>query len=298
MIVILNHGAGAAAERREIQREVEEAFAQAGHKVEIQRPTKERDLVALAREALDAPGEIIVAGGGDGTVSAVASVVAGTDKALGVLPLGTLNHFAKDLGIPLELPEAVATIAHGRVTEVDVGEVNGRVFINNSSLGLYPRIVADRDALRHRLMSGKWPAFAWATMRALRRLPFLDLRITVDEKKIGRRTPFLFIGNNAYEISGFELGGRPNLTSGRLGLYLAHRAGRLGLVRLALRALCGRLNRDKDFEIYSVTEARIEATRSRLRVATDGEVCYLETPLHYRSRARDLRVVVPEKEET
>lgn len=294
MIVILNRTAGAAGARREkIEQEIRETFSKSGAEVRIVQPDESRDLIALAREALAEPGEMVVAGGGDGTISAVASVLAGSGKTLGVLPLGTLNHFAKDLGVPLDLPKAIATIVHGRRLEVDVGEVNGRVFINNSSLGLYPRIVAERDVLRQRLTSGKWPAFLWATARALRRFPFLQLGITVENEKLTRRTAFLFVGNNPYEIAGFELGARRRLDTGRLGLYLAHRTGRFGLFRLAFRALFGRLEAAKDFDIFSVEEARIETRHERLRVAVDGEVCYLQTPLVYRSRPRALRVMAP-----
>src|SRR5205085_3689399 len=105
-------------------------------------------------------------GGGDGTQSAIASRLAGTQLVHGVLPLGTLNHFAKDLGIPLQLDEAVRTLAEGRVLEVDVGEVNGRVFINNSSLGLYPEIVRERELQQMRLGKSKWRALASASLHA------------------------------------------------------------------------------------------------------------------------------------
>src|SRR5205823_8463154 len=116
----------------------------------------------------------------------------------GVLPLGTLNHFAKDLGIPLELPDAVRNLVSGQPMAVDVGEVNGRIFLNNSGLGLYPDIVHDREKQQRRLGRGKWPAAVWAALAALRRFPFLSMRVTADGQRLARRTPFVFIGNNAY----------------------------------------------------------------------------------------------------
>jgi diacylglycerol kinase family enzyme len=210
-----------------------------------------------------------------------------------VLPLGTLNHFAKDLALPLDLPAAVETIVRGQVREVDVAEVNGRVFINNSSLGLYPRIVASREAQQARLARGKWTAFAWATLHAFRRFPFLNLSIDLEGRQLARRTAFLFIGNNEYQFSGFNLGARHRLDGGKLGLYLTHRTGRLGLVRLALHALFGRIDQAQDFDSFLVEEATIETRHPRLLVATDGEVTVLDTPLHYRVRPRALRVLVP-----
>ena len=127
-----------------------------------------------------------------------------------------------------------------------------------------------------------------------RRFPFLHLRITVEDKQLNRKTAFLFVGNNEYQMSGFNLGGRVCLDCRQLGLYLTHRTGRLGLFRLAFRALLGRLEQAKDFDAFCVTEATIETHRSRLLVATDGEVNWMATPLHYRIRPAALRVLIPQ----
>ena len=294
MIVILNRAAGGPSDNSDkSDAKLRELFSGHGVDVRIVHPDERRDLSTCAREAAEGPDAVIIAGGGDGTISAVAAALAGTGKTLGVLPLGTLNHFAKDLGIPLDEAAAVAAITHGHTTDVDVGEVNGRVFINNSSLGLYPRIVANREAQQERLSRGKWAAFLWASVRAFRRFPFLDLKITLEEQQLVRKTAFLFIGNNEYQMSGFNLGTRACLNGGHLGLYLTQRTGRFGLVRLALRALLGRLEQAEDFDAFCVTEATIETRHARLLVATDGEVNWFETPLHYRIRPAALRVLVP-----
>ena len=292
--MILNRAAGTSAKTDEIDAKVREQFSAAGLEAEIRHPDERRDLSAVAEEAAASGEEIIVAGGGDGTVSAVAGVLAGTEKTLGVLPLGTLNHFAKDLAIPLELPAAVETIARGRAVKVDVAEVNGRVFINNSSLGLYPHIVANREEQQERLSRSKWTAFFWATLHAFRRFPFLNLQITLEDKQLVRRTGFLFVGNNEYQIAGFNLGGRRCIDGGNLGLYLTHRTGRLGLLRLGLRALLGRVEQAEDFDAFCVQEATIEVRKRRVLVATDGEVNWMETPLYYRARPGALRVMVPQ----
>ena len=226
MIVIFNAGAGAASDS---ETEVRTAFQKVGAECEIVSPDANTDITALAERWAKSEHETIVAAGGDGTISAVAGALVGSDKTLGVLPVGTLNHFAKDLKIPLAVEAAVRTITDGNVTSIDTAEVNGRVFINNSSLGIYPRIVAKREAQQQRLARGKWPAALWATVHAFRRFPFLNLRITLDDQQLHRRTAFLFIGNNPYQISGFSLGGRERLNSGQLGLYLTHRTGRWGL---------------------------------------------------------------------
>lgn len=251
-------------------------------------------MTAAAQVAVAQGLSIVVAGGGDGTINAVAAVLAGSGIGFGVLPLGTLNHFAKDVGVPLLLDDAIACIATGVRRLVDVGEVNDRVFLNNSSLGLYPDIVRDREKQQDRLGRGKWLAACWATIGALRRYPFLKVRLTLDDgKQQFRSTPFVFIGNNDYTMSGFDIGVRERLDAGRLSLYVAQRPGRLGLLRLGWSALRGRLAQEKDFDVLATRHMVIETRHSRIRVATDGEVTVMSTPLRYRIRPAALSVIVP-----
>ena len=254
---------------------------------------KPEDIVAEVQRALILKPALIVIGGGDGTLSAAAPTLMGTDTALGILPLGTLNHFAKDLGIPLDVDGAIKIIADGCTHKVDVGAVNDRIFLNNSSLGLYPRAVEGREALRQRLGSAKWPALAWAVVSVLRRYPFLNVSIDIDGTALVRRTPFVFIGNNCYEMEGFGIGQRACLDDGVLSLYVANRTGGLGLLRLALRALFKRLKQSKDFDMASAKSIRVETRRHQLRVANDGELCIMRGPLHYRVLPKALSVVVP-----
>ena len=253
-------------------------------------------LTDLARDAARSPFNTIVAAGGDGTVNSVAAEVLHANKIFGVLPLGTLNHFARDLRIPFELEAAARTIVEGHVTEVDVGEVNNRIFLNNSSLGLYPIIVREREK-RQRLGSGKWPAFVWATIQAFRRYPFLDVRVRVDDEAIDRTTPFVFVGNNEYVMDLFNIGLRERLDRGLLSIYITHRTSRLRLISLALRAFFGNLRNDKDFLAVHSNAVKILTRHKRLRVALDGEITVLETPLNYRVRSRALRVIVPKDAE-
>lgn len=295
MTVIVNSGAGTGSNGESPAKVIERHFTNAGVNARILQPSASHDLARLARDSASDSDDIIVAAGGDGTISAVAAELVGTNKTVGVLPTGTLNHFAKDLRIPLDLEAAVRTTTEGRVASVDAAEVNGRIFINNSSLGLYPQIVSQREQQQERLGRGKWPAFVWAALQALRRFPFLDLRITMEGKQLARRTAFLFVGNNEYQIAGFNLGARQCIDRGNLGLYLTHRTGRFGLFRLGLHALFGRVDQAKDFEAFCVKEARIETRKRRLLVACDGEVEWMQTPLHYRSRPNALRVLVPKE---
>lgn len=294
--VIINAAAGGGSEDGETARAVREAFSACGVSAHVSVARSGEEVAEFTRRALTNGARAVVAGGGDGTVGSVAGALAGTDRPLGVLPLGTLNHFAKDLGIPLVLEEAARNICEGLAVPVDVGEVNGHVFVNNSSLGLYPRIVRRRRKLQSREGSSKWPAFFRAALAMLRRYPFLNVHLDADGHEIVRQTPFVFVGNNEYQVENLQLGARSCLDAGHLSLYVAHRTGRLGLLRLAVRALVGRLRETRDFDALCAREIRVETRRPRrITVATDGEVRVLSTPLHYRIRPGALKVIVPKE---
>ncbi|MDT7688504.1 MAG: hypothetical protein QOE46_1263 [Acidobacteriota bacterium] len=291
--VIINAAAGGGSEDDAVASAVVKAFASCGVRAHVSVARDGAEMTELAQRALSEGVRAVVAGGGDGTVSTVAGALAGTELPLGVLPLGTLNHFAKDLRVPLALEEAARNICEGRVVSVDVGEVNGQVFINNSSLGLYPRIVRRREKLQEREGSGKWSAFVRASLAVLRRYPFLDVRLDADGRQIVRKTPFVFIGNNEYQMESLQIGARDCLDAGHLSLYVARRTGRLGLLRLAVSALFGRLRQAHDFDALCAQEIWVETHRpKRLPVATDGEVTVMTTPLHYRVRPGALKVIV------
>jgi diacylglycerol kinase family enzyme len=251
------------------------------------------EAVDAARHAAEAGDDAVVAAGGDGTISTVASALAGADMPMGVLPLGTLNHFAKDLGLPFDLGEAVKTIAARRTVKVDVGDVNGRTFLNNSSIGIYPDIVMEREALRHQGYR-KWTAFVAATARILRNYRGLVVKITAGGPAEIARTPFLLVGNNDYQTDGIHLGARSRLNGGLLSAYLAPRVHARELPRLLVFALAGRSRENHILESFAARELRVETPgRRSLRVALDGEVVRMTAPLHYRIRPMALRVIVP-----
>ncbi len=292
--VVLNASAGliAGAPASATVSRVREAFQRGRLDAEVVAIGQETLPAAVARAAAS-DADVIVLGGGDGTLSAGAAVLVGGQKPLGVLPLGTLNHFAKDLGIPLDLDRAVETILGGRVTEVDVGEVNGRIFLNNSSVGLYPSAIAHREELRHRHGGGKWPAMFDACVDVFRRFPLLDVILQVEDRAVALTTPFIFVGNNRYDMRLFALGTRTSLHDGALSVYLTRNTGRVGLLRLAFRALLGRLEQDRDFRSLALPGVEIRSRRRSLRVSLDGEVVRMTSPLRYVIRPRALRVLIP-----
>jgi len=293
--IIISAGAGPGDNTKAAER-LAEIFKEEQINVDISLAESGAEVTELAQQAARGPYEVVVAAGGDGTVNSVAAAVIESDKTLGILPLGTLNHFARDLGIPFDLEAAARAIIAGHTIEVDVAEVNQRLFLNNSSLGLYPIIVREREK-RQRLGSGKWPAFIWATIQALRRYPFLDVRLRVNGELLDRTTPFVFVGNNDYAMNLFNIGVRDRLDRGLLSVYITHRTSRLRLIGLALRAVFGRLRNDKDFLALRSNEVKILTGHNRLRVAFDGEIEVMKPPLEYRVRSRALRVIVPKDAE-
>lgn len=293
--VIVNAGSGSV-DAEETRRELVGLFTEHGVEANVHLAKTGGEIVELAKELAAGAAEVIVAGGGDGTVSAVAAAVLKANKILGVLPLGTLNNFSKDLQIPQNLAEAVRTIAEGRVKIIDAGEVNGRIFINNSSIGLYPNIVRRREK-RQRLGYGKWRAAFWAALKILKRSPFFAVRLETDNRRRIVKTPFVFVGNNEYEMDFFNIGRREKMDDGKLSVYFLHRSGRKGLFLLALRLVFGRLRQTKDFEAINAREITIETRKKRLLVAFDGEIEKLAAPLRYKIHPKALRVIVPREPE-
>ena len=296
MPVIVNAAAGKGHRSGEVAA-LEQLFRDAGTPARVMPARTNLEIREFARRAAKENPAVIVAGGGDGTMNCVASVLVGTDINLGILPLGTLNHFAKDLGIPLDLNAAVGVIAAGRQRRVDVGEVNGKIFLNNSSLGLYPDIVRNRELLRRRTGAGKWPALLWASWTVMRRSPFLNVRVRFEDEEREYRAPAVFIGNNVYVAEGFSIGSREHLDGDVLSLYTTIRRGRRALLGLVIRALFGLLHQARDFEARTAHTIDVETRRQHVKVAIDGEVSVLQSALHYRIRAGALRVIVPDSKE-
>jgi diacylglycerol kinase family enzyme len=291
--VLLNTTAKAMKDEPEAQAErVAEAFRAAGVSADVRAVACER-IPQAVREAASTGIDVVVVGGGDGTVRSAAEVLAGGEMPMGVLPLGTLNHFARDLGIPADLAAAVRTIAGGVVRKVDVGEANGRVFVNNSSLGLYPEMVRGREHLRQCVGNGRWLAMVRAAAGVFRRLPVVAVTLRAMGRATRFVTPFVFVGNNRYEMSLFAPGVRPALDRGELSVYVARSTGHLGMVRLAVSALLGRLDQSRDFEATCVPELDLEARRNSIHLALDGEVVPMASPIRFRVRERALSVVAP-----
>jgi diacylglycerol kinase family enzyme len=234
--------------------------------------------------------DVVVVGGGDGTLRSAAAILAGSRAALGVLPLGTFNHFAKELRVPFDLGEAAKALAAGTIEKIDLGSVNDRVFINHAAVGIYPHMVRRREALRKGQGLGKFPAMAIAFFDTFVEYPTFGLRVRVGGAAAERRSPFAFVANNRYILDSYGIDGHAGRK--KLSLLLAHDAGRWALVRMGLKALAGRLGREA-YDLITFEEASIAARRKHLLVELDGELERLRPPLHFRLLKEALGVLRP-----
>jgi diacylglycerol kinase family enzyme len=294
LLVLLNQAAGTLANSSSCDEpeRIRAGFAAAGADVEV-RSVEGKDLQAAVAAAIRDRYDAVIGGGGDGTLNTIAAALAGSETAFGVLPLGTHNHFAKDLGIPLDLDQAVAALAGGTTKRIDVGEVNGRPFLNFSAIGLHPLMVKHRDAQRDALGRGKFVAMFVAMFRVLRVMPIMRVTLAFGDTVLRRLTPSVIVCNNPHQMSVFGVDNVSYTDRGALNVYLARSTSPLGVIWLFLRAAFRRLDNAQNFESMVLPEVTIDTANRHARISIDGEVADLRTPLKYRIRKGGLKVIVP-----
>jgi diacylglycerol kinase family enzyme len=287
--VIVNAAGGAASRAgADLRKQIEAAFAAAGQPIALEL-VEGKDLADTLSRHANAPR--IAVGGGDGTLGTAAALVAEADGELAILPLGTRNHLARQLGIPLDLNDAARLAVDGAVRKVDLGEAGDRVFVNNLSAGAYVDLVRLREASRLPKLLATIPA----TWRTLRRLRSRSFELTVDGERATIRTPLLFTGNNRYEVEEGRPGERAALDDGLLSVYAVAPLPRSALVAAALRTLIARPRMHRDFVLdRTAREVVIEGPGEWIEVALDGERCRFDLPLTIHIRPRALAVVTPE----
>jgi diacylglycerol kinase family enzyme len=237
---------------------------------------------------------IVVAAGGDGSVAGVAHALAGTGTALGVLPLGTFNYFARGLKMP-ETPEAAArAILDGQRHDINVGTLNGRVFLNNVAIGLYPAILEEREATYARFGRYRFLAHL-ASLRTLLRFqtPY-RMELYQDETRHSIRTPMMFVARSAYQLDQFGLEGGDAISDDRFVLFLAHQQTRLGFLRLAWRLIRKRVDHGRDVIVSTPRRIAVAVRgRRKVSVALDGEKLRMRLPLRIQLNDHVLQVILP-----
>jgi diacylglycerol kinase family enzyme len=285
--VLINRAGGTAAGLGEALGDaVTGAFARAGRPIQLELLEPGEMPEALRRHA-GAP--IIAVGGGDGTIGTAAAVLANSMTALAILPLGTRNHLARQLGVPLDLAAAAQVAVSGQRRRIDLGRAGSRVFVNNASFGIYTRFVRERDAGVRRTYGGIVRA-AWHVLRHMR-AQFFALRVGGRHQDIA--TPLLFIGNNEYSLHVGHVGERESLTDHQLSLLALPDKGPFEISFFALRALCGAAEPNHDFLEYGRASDVVIEGIGAIEGTFDGEVVVLPLPLHVRTLPNALGVVSP-----
>ncbi|MGV8853999.1 MAG: diacylglycerol/lipid kinase family protein [Devosia sp.] len=254
----------------------------------------ERDLTSRIADAIASDAPTIVAAGGDGTITALAAALVGTDKNLAILPLGTVNALAKDLHVPLDLAAAVAALATGTSHRIDVGEVNGRVFLHKVVVGLIPGLAAGREHIRGRQDTAAKIGFMRYFFRRLTRAKKIVVAI---EPSNGHhrveKVQAIAVASNAYDEGLGQFFSRHSLDRGTLTLYVLRHLTVGDFFRLTSGMLLGHWRSDEALAMESVQQVTIKSRKSMLKVMFDGEVESLQTPLHFTIRPRALSVIVP-----
>lgn len=268
---------------------------EAGVEAEVH-PAQPRHIAEQVERAVRNGAEAVVVAGGDGTIRTAAKLLAGTDKPLGILPLGTRNRLSRALGIPGDPAEAIRCLAAGSVRHADIGEVNGHAFVFTSMYGFLNSFGRHREEHRGRPLALEFPAAAWAVLKEMMRGPAREVSIEAGETFHSCPCRVFIVSNNPFLPGGF--GGQPRLASldsGRLGFYLSCHQGRAALLRLLGELLAGRWDRDPDILRKAVPGLTVRvAGEGPVEIMNDGEFLRLRSPLEYRIRPRALRIIVPE----
>lgn len=293
--ILMNGGAGRN-EGNDPSAEIRGYAAARPGRVELRVLPGGSDLGAACRAALDEGFGTIVAAGGDGTVTTVAGCLAGTGVRMGILPLGTFNFFARTHGIPETLSGALRLLDTVGDVPLDAARVNGHLFLNNASVGIYPRILADREAVYRRWGRSRLAAY-WSVVRTVagfRRAR--RMKVVVDGRAMRVKTPLVFVAFNPFQIEAFGLPGADAVRAGEFAVFVAPDCGRVALMFFAARLLLRGMRRGTDFELLHGREVEIDTLdplhRDR-RVAVDGEKIWLEPPLHFAIEPEAIRLVAP-----
>ncbi len=295
-IVILNQSAGSTAASLEVRDRITAALASAGaaaRLVEVGPGQSLRETVERIADEAAASGATVVAAGGDGTISTVAAACFLHGVPLGVVPLGTFNFFAREFGLPDDPAGAVRVALTGTPVQVDVGFINARMFVNNASFGIYPRLIRERESTKARLGRKRWVAALAGVITLLRGQRRFAVSLEADGVRQMRRTTMVFVGNNALQLEQLGLEVSDCVGQGRLAVIVQRRGGRLSVLRQMLLGALGRLRDEDDLERFCADSLVVDSKRRRIELAIDGELCTLTPPLVFSKGQRALTLILP-----
>jgi diacylglycerol kinase family enzyme len=267
-----------------------EAFTEAG--LEVFEVARDLPMESIIRERLDRGQRLFLAAGGDGTINHVLQPLVNSEATLAVIPIGTYNHFAKDLGIPLPWREALEVAMRGTTRQIDCGRINHRFFANNVSLGLYPELVIRREEKGRDYP--RWKARLYAIYTTLLKFPHVSFAVETANHREAIRTHLFLVSNNSYDLSriGIEAP-RTTLEEGRLSVYWLPHVPRLELMKFVAHYLRGNVRHAPGFRSFRTKQMKLYSPKPKLRVGIDGEVFEMETPVVITTVPQSLLVKVP-----
>lgn len=295
--VLMNAGSGSG-DKADARAAITEAIAGTGRELEILVARRPRDIPDLARRAAERRACILAAAGGDGTLNAVAAVAWERGLPLGVIPLGTFNYFARDLGIPLAPGDAARVLAAGVPRRVAAGFVNGHIFLNNASFGLYRRLIEERETHKQRFGRNRLVALYSALTTLLHRHRSYLLHLEINGQPASFSTLSVFFGRNALQLERLGLDEALCVARGELAILAVRDVGRLSMLGLMLRGAVGLLESATDLRQscarrVEVKQVELAGRGRRLKVAIDGEIVQCPLPLVIESIAGAVEVMVP-----
>ena len=298
-IIVMNAGSGRK-QSDETRVALEETLGAAGRQFDVrlvERPSQFADITRQAVHDAKAQNGVVVGAGGDGTLCAVAQAVLGSGCAFAVLPSGTFNYFSRDHGVPADPAKSIALLLNARAFPVQVGFVNERMFLVNASLGLYPKLLEDRERYKRLFGRSRLIALWSAAVTLLRAHRHLHLHIEHDGTMHEVRTSTLFVGNNRLQLEQIGMAQAPQLQRGLLSAIAPRAIGRLAQLGLTLRGAAGRMS-DADnvisFAFKRITVTHPSKRHRPVKVATDGEINWITMPLEFRVATEPLFLLKPE----
>ncbi|WEX10046.1 diacylglycerol kinase family protein [Chelativorans sp. AA-79] len=291
---VLNRGGGTLStmDLDALSARLREVMTRAGHDTEV-RIVDGAEIVGAIRDACAHPqAEIVLAGGGDGTVSLAAGLLAGSQKVLAILPAGTMNLFARSLGIPLDIDAAMLALAYGRIRNVDIARVNGRPFVHQFSIGMHPQLIHLRSRMPFHGRIGKLLASARAALATFRNPHNMEVALTFGNAEMITTTSGIGITNNLFGEGHLPYADKPD--GGVLGIYIMRAEHRSDLLSFFVNMGLGRWRRNDQVEIHEAEEVHLKilSASRQLKNAIDGELCPLERDIHVALQPGSLRVLV------